>query len=169
MVSKLKQLAGNRYQGPNLPETSIPYFDVSYEDIFPELELQEGSKFNKVTSQLHVLKDLFGFQNFRKLEDINNQSFYTLSSCFPELKPRATYTSISSFVNILGEETAVNYILEEPSRIISDSNANQVSAAQLGALVSPKLPGHADLGFGVRPLRRRQLLHAHGPQSARLA
>lgn len=107
--------------------TYVRYFDIAYEDIFPDLEQQAQSKVEFVSERLHILKDLFGYRKLGSVFDISNQSFFSLNKCFPELNRR-----ISS-KEIVGKEGYHSYllyqggrILQEPSRIIRETDAKLV-------------------------------------------
>ncbi len=106
--------------------TKIPYYDIAFEEIFPELEDQVGSKINRVNKQLHTLRDIFGFKGLRAVTDITNQSFFTLNGVFPELNRQVQATDISGGVKDY-LKAANNYILQEPSRIIRDRDALRVT------------------------------------------
>lgn len=108
--------------------TSVPYYDIAFESIFPDLEEQEGSKFTKVSNRLHLLKDLFGLKHLRNIHDINNQSFFTMEGVFPELNRQVTAVEAESKqTNYLAFiKQTKNYILREPSRIICDRDAKKV-------------------------------------------
>lgn len=114
----------NDYIPQNL--TQVPNFDIAFEEIFPELENQEFSKFAHVSANLHILKDLFGFRNLKSLFDIENQSFFTLEAAFPELHRKVRKSEIK--IDYLKFSNPVKrYILDEPSRIICDRDAAKVS------------------------------------------
>jgi hypothetical protein len=106
--------------------TWIPNYDIAFEEIMPELEDQEGSKFENVTNNLHVLKDIFGFKNLHSLYDIRNQSFFTLKGIFPELIRKVRKSEIKT--NYLKYHKPVKKsILSEPSRIFCDRDAKNVN------------------------------------------
>ena len=50
----------------------VPFFDIAYEEIFPELEDQQGSKLEKVNEKIAVIKELFGFHDIKRVTDIDN-------------------------------------------------------------------------------------------------
>ena len=107
--------------------TYVRYFDIAYEDIFPDLEQQAQSKLEFVSQRLHMLKDLFGYRKLGSLWDIRNQSFFTLNRCFPELNRRVSAQEIAgkrgyqSFLIYQGGR-----ILSEPSRIVRETDAKAV-------------------------------------------
>ena len=107
--------------------TYVRYFDIAYEDIFPDLEQQAQSKLEFVSQRLHILKDLFGYRKLGSLWDIRNQSFFTLNRCFPELNRRVSAQEIAAK---RGYQSFLIYqggrILSEPSRIIRETDAKSV-------------------------------------------
>lgn len=159
MVNKLKEIVRFKHKKVDDMKTQVPYFDVSYEDIFPELELQKGSKFDHVSSNLHMLRDLFGFKSLRSLYDIEKYSFFPIKSCFPELLPKLNPSSVSNLRTVDNNSTTkstVSYVLDEPSRIISDTNAYDV----LNYLINIDKEPASELSFydymeiGVRQIHR---------------
>lgn len=107
--------------------TSVPYFDIAFESIFPDLEDQEGSKIGNVSSRFHLLKDLFGLKSLRTLHDLKNQSFFTLNGVFPELNRKVTAVEAKEADYLAYVSYSKNYVLNEPSRIICDRDARKVS------------------------------------------
>jgi hypothetical protein len=107
--------------------TYVRYFDIAYEDIFPDLELQSQSKVEFVSERLHILKDLFGYRKLGSIFDIRNQSFFSPKKCFPELNKRISPKDLKkdgyqSFLLYQGGRA-----LQEPSRIIRETDAKMVS------------------------------------------
>ena len=126
VATKAREANGEPLSPESTLNTKLGYFDVAYEEIFPILEEREGSKLEKVDSQLHVLKDIFGFKIKKSVRELKNQSFFALSNTFPELLPQANpeeregegYTSY-----IL---PTTHHVLSEPSRIIADITAKEI-------------------------------------------
>lgn len=106
--------------------TTIPFYDIAYEAIFPDLEEQVGSKVAKVTNRLHVLKDLFGLKTLRSIHDIKNQSFFTTTGVFPELNRKVTALEAKKIDYLHFIRPEKKFILGEPSRIICDRDAKKV-------------------------------------------
>lgn len=110
--------------------TILPYFDIAFEEIFPELEERVGSKLDRVNKQLHVLRDIFSFKGLRDVRDIKNQSFFTLHGVFPELNRQMRGTDVTGGLKQY-LRVPTKYILQEPSRIIRDRDAVKVDRPSL--------------------------------------
>ena len=106
--------------------TSVPYFDIAFESIFPDLEEQLGSKVANVSSRLHLLKDLFGMKHLRTLHDIKNQSFFTLNGVVPELNRKVSASEVRTSDYLAYVSLEKKFVLKEPSRIICDRDARKV-------------------------------------------
>jgi hypothetical protein len=48
-------------------QTTISSFDIIYEHILPELELQEGSKLHLCNKNLSVFQKIFGFNDLKQV------------------------------------------------------------------------------------------------------
>lgn len=162
LIEALEERARDHFGEDSKQLTSVPYYDIAYESIFPDLEEQEGSKIEKVASRLHLLKDLFGLKHLRSIQDIKNQSFFTLQGVFPELnrKVAASEAKAVDYSTFVKEQR--KFVLQEPSRIICDRDAKKVAATHADQELLAELPENAHLAAGVRPVRRRHVAHLVG-------
>lgn len=69
-------------------KTSVAIFDISFENILPELENQEGSKLRNTQKKLGLLKDMLGFVKLTSIKELSNQSMFPIEYTFQELIPK---------------------------------------------------------------------------------
>lgn len=103
--------------------TTVSTFDIMYEQILPELELQEGSKLKICEANNKTFEEIFGYKNLLKITDIHNQCLYPLEFTFPELEKPIDFQNLLSrnggFLNTFVLADHSYQTLNMPSRILS--------------------------------------------------
>ena len=123
--SKIDALASSGENSKDVILTSIPNYDICYEEIFPVLEKQESSKLHYVNKHLHLIRDLFDIRHIRNVVQISNTSLFSIKSTFPELFKKVTVEDIEDRQGyhsyVVRSEN--NDLMDEPSRIIRSKNS----------------------------------------------
>ena len=116
---------------PNIEwQTSISTFDIIYEHVLPELELQEGSKLAHCNKSIDKFRKIYGYKQLKRVEDIKNQCLFPLAFTFPELDKPVDLMKLNKRTNgfmntfVLADHT--KQTLETPSRILSIVAAEQI-------------------------------------------
>lgn len=110
--------------------TTISTFDIIYENIFPELEEQEGSKIDNVDKHILDLKKIFGYTQIKSVKNINNQCLFPLEFTFPELGKQIEMEElISRKGGFLKDYTLLDHtegVFDIPSKILSLESVGKI-------------------------------------------